>query len=222
MTAQTQNIDLLTTNGVLPVKELPGNDICVLPEIDIDPSKNMLVTVDQSLSNVTKDDDEGVLPPYGTKEYYSIIGRMGGLKKIYTPEHLHAIGLEMLEWMKNENNVFFKQFLLQHGLHKDLIYRYEEDNPAFSGLLKIAREMQEFKLAHGGLTGKFRDAMAIFALKNNNHAWSDRHESTVTHQTAPVQIVLGLPFSLPSNTHNELPPPAPFTMLPPQSGSTSS
>ena len=208
MTAQTQNIELSKTIGVLP-------------EMDIDSSQNMLVTVDQSLSNVTSED--GVLPPLGTKEYYSAIGKMGGRPKIYTDEHLEQIGMLLIDWIKQDGNFWMKDFLLQHGLYSDLVYRYKDECPAFAESLTLALEIQESKIVKGDMDkgNRNRDWMAQFVLKNK-HGWVDRQENTVTHQTAPVQIVLGLPFSLPSsNTHNELPPPAPFNILP-QSGSTGS
>ena len=204
MTAQTtQNIDLPTTLGVLPTKELS--------------------TIDEGLLPVEESQD-GVLPPLGTKEYYSAIGKMGGRPKIYTDEHLEQIGMLLLEWMKVDGNYWMKDFLLQHGLYSDLVYRYKDECPAFAEYLTLANEIQEGKIIRGEMDkgNRNRDWMAQFVLKNK-HGYSDRIEQTVTHQTSPVQIVLGLPFNLPSsNTHNELPPPAPFTMLPPQSGSTSS
>lgn len=235
MTAQTiQNIELPTTLGVLP-------------EIDIESSKNMLVTVDQSLSNVTEnvmspsqelstvdegllqkvdDTQDGVLPPLGTREYYSAIGKMGGRPKIYTNEHLEQIGMLLLEWMKVDGNYWMKDFLLQHGLYSDLVYRYKDECPAFAEYLTLANEIQEGKIIRGEMDkgNRNRDWMAQFVLKNR-HGYSDRIEQTVTHQSAPVQIVLGLPFSLPnaSNTHNELPQSnTPFQILPAQSGSTGS
>ena len=217
--------------GVLPVNELLPTQISNVT-VEDKPSNvtENVMSPSQELSNVdegllpVEDSQDGVLPPLGTREYYSAIGKMGGRPKIYTNEHLEQIGMLLIDWIKQDGNFWMKDFLLQHGLYSDLVYRYKDECPAFAESLTLALEIQESKIVKGDMDkgNRNRDWMAQFVLKNK-HGWVDRQENTVTHQTAPVQIVLGLPFNLPSssNTHNELPPPAPFNILP-QSGSTSS
>lgn len=131
-----------------------------------------------------------------TSEQLSKWGSTGGRPLEWTDERLVALGNELLEWLSTEGepgeNIFFNEFLVKKGLYKDMIGDLVDRNKAFAEIIKVAKQIQEFKLAKGGLTGKHRDAMSIFLLKNY-HQMADKVESQVTNNNTPVVIQLQLP-----------------------------
>ena len=95
----------------------------------------------------------------------------------WTEDKAMELAAELLEWLKyGSDNVFFEEFLVvDRGLYpqliSDLVKRYDK----FAEAIKVARKMQEMKLANRLLSSR-NPAGAIFALKNNQHHWSDKQE----------------------------------------------
>lgn len=129
-----------------------------------------------------------------TSEQLSKWGAMGGAPRRFTEEEINQIGVLLVEWLQKDENIFFEEFFLQHGIYRKLLYEYADRYESFSAILKVAKQIQEHKLAKGGLLGKYRDASTIFLLKNY-HNMADKVEQQVTNTNAPVVINLSLPES---------------------------
>lgn len=92
----------------------------------------------------------------------------------WTQKKVDKLGEDLLAWLKQEKNIFFKEFLLQRDLYKDVVAYLESNYPSFSALIKRAREWQELKLIKLGVTGKLNHIMTIFILKNHHDYIDER------------------------------------------------
>jgi len=129
----------------------------------------------------------------------------------WTEEALTVIGEELIEWMKQENNIFFKKFLLEKGLDDSFISDRAKENPHFNGLIKRAKEIQEIKLAEGGLLGKYRDAMSIFLLKGYHQIYDQPANNFQQNQLPSVSFSINLPPGLTQQQINDVS----FSIVPP-------
>ena len=127
----------------------------------------------------------------GTSEQLSQWGSTGGRPVKWTEEALIQLGNELIEWLSVEGepgeNVFFGEFLIKRGFYNDLINKYTSESKAFFEIIQTAKKIQEYKLAKGGLTGKHRDAMSIFLLKNY-HNMADRVEQSNTKLPLTINL----------------------------------
>lgn len=108
----------------------------------------------------------------------------------YTEEKALEIGNKLIEWLRIENNIFYKEFLLNNNLYTDLVSDLCKKYDSFLELIKKAKEIQEMKLCKLGITGLINPTMTIFCLKNN-HGYSDKkteNDFTKTKQEKP-QII---------------------------------
>ena len=91
--------------------------------------------------------------------------KMGRPKK-YDDEFISKELEALVEWMKDDNNFWLKDFSIERGYPYAYLSVWANENESFSNSLKKAHDIQETKLVKGGLSGKFNNAMAIFVLKN--------------------------------------------------------
>lgn len=75
-------------------------------------------------------------------------------------------------------NIFFKDFLLDHGLISVKLNEFCRKNEYFHYMHTLCEEIQEMKLVKLGLKNSSVITMVIFTLKNK-HKWRDRIESVV-------------------------------------------
>lgn len=88
---------------------------------------------------------------------------------------------EMQEWFYNNPDAFMlKQFTVYKKIDSnilgDLYNKYPENKPT----INLIKEMCEVRMLEKGLTGKYRDVLTIFALKNN-HNYTDKQEVIMTN-----------------------------------------
>ena len=114
-----------------------------------------------------------------------------GRPKQYTDKFIEDLGNEMVIWFEEEDNIFIKDFFLSKGLHSQNASEFASVNQKFSDALKRAKEMQESKIAKGGLTGKYNSTFAIFTLKNVA-GWRDKQEIEQTGTQDLVIKVVGV------------------------------
>jgi len=96
-------------------------------------------------------------------------------------EDLIQIGEELLEWMSQDQNIWFEKFLMSKGLYRDFVSDRSVNCKPFAELIKKAKQMQESRIAEFALYNKINTTMAIFLLKNN-HGFKDRldHDHSVS------------------------------------------
>lgn len=96
----------------------------------------------------------------------------------WTPEAAQELCDGLESWMREDGNVYFEEYLvLIRGLYPDIIGDLSSKYDFFFQSIKKARKLQELKLAKLLLNTRANPGGPIFALKNNGHNWTDKHES---------------------------------------------
>jgi len=100
----------------------------------------------------------------------------------WTEKKALALGEELLEWMKKEENIWLNTFLVQEkGLYPQIISELSEKYDSLSEAIKKAKAIQEGKVVKNALTHNYNATMSIFLLKNN-FGWKDKTEQEVEHK----------------------------------------
>ena len=87
----------------------------------------------------------------------------------WTDEKILEIGKELVEFMREEDNLLFEEFLVfQKGLYPTIINYFVQKCPPFSNYLRIAKKMQKIKLQKNGLLEKTNPRFTQFIL-NTSH-----------------------------------------------------
>ncbi len=71
----------------------------------------------------------------------------------------------LLDWMKKEENVWFKDFSLEYGISWRYLLELSKKSKPLTTAIEIAKQMQESKLFKAAINSKSQ-AIYIFALKN--------------------------------------------------------
>jgi exopolysaccharide biosynthesis protein len=86
---------------------------------------------------------------------------------------------EFLNWLNNENNIWFKDFCLNQNIDPDYLSEWAERSERFRGVYKLAKHRQESRLINGGLFNKMSGNIVKLVL-SNAHGWSDKQETKVS------------------------------------------
>jgi hypothetical protein len=103
----------------------------------------------------------------------------GGRPKTYTKEYLDNLADEFSEWIKNEDNYWFKSFALDRDILPERLSEWARENDKFAKAYHLAKHKQEERIFKGATSGKFNAQMAKFGLANC-HKWSERSETTIS------------------------------------------
>lgn len=103
----------------------------------------------------------------------------GGRPKKYTTEEIDTFADELLIWIKNPINVWFKDFCLDKDINPDLMPIWAKESEKFSGAYALAKMRQESRLVNGGLNEVYNGSIVKFVLANA-HAWSDKAETKLS------------------------------------------
>ena len=126
--------------------------------------------------------------PKGHKAYN--IKREGGVPAIYTDAFIENETEALLEWLKDEGNVYFKRFALERGYNPQRLSEFAQQNKRFSEALEKARAWQELRLVEGGLHGGYNATITKFVL-TNCHSWVDRMQQTLSGDSVnPLSFLL--------------------------------
>jgi len=87
---------------------------------------------------------------------------------------------DLVEWMKDDENIWFKDFLLDKGISMGLVNTWADKSEQVNDLVVLIKELQESKFLKGGLKGKFQPNVSNFALKAVN-GWRDKDDSIKNH-----------------------------------------
>lgn len=92
---------------------------------------------------------------------------MIGRPKKWTTEAIEAEAEALLEWFREDNNRFWlKKFAIEREYPSEYLSRFASESEVFSQALKMAKDIQEYRLVEKGFSKDTATAMAIFALKN--------------------------------------------------------
>ena len=86
--------------------------------------------------------------------------------KKYTDPEIERIADEMLEWFKEDKNVWLSDFAIQKLISRQRFSCFAKKNEYFNYVYDICKAMQESKLVKIGMSKRANATMAIFALKN--------------------------------------------------------
>lgn len=117
----------------------------------------------------------------------------GGRPVIWTEEAKAEAGRKLLTWfLPDHTRLFFKRFAHEeYDLSWQALYASCKDNETFLVAHARAKEIQEERLAEGGLNGELNATMAYNALKNVA-GWRDKqeieHSGEVTSRIIEVQL----------------------------------
>lgn len=126
--------------------------------------------------------------PKGHKPYAG--AETGGCPERYTDAFIEREATLLLEWLKNDCNVYFKKFALERGYHPQRLSEFAQKNKKFSEALEKAKAWQELRLIEGGLQGGYNATITKFVL-TNCHNWTDRTQQTLSGDTVnPLSFIL--------------------------------
>lgn len=75
--------------------------------------------------------------PKGNK--HALGSTTNGRKKVFTPEVIEALSLELESWSKRDSSDYIGDFCLEHNLHPQRISDFSKANVVFEESLKIAK-----------------------------------------------------------------------------------
>jgi hypothetical protein len=107
-----------------------------------------------------------------------------------TNKDIEKLADELIEWFKEKDNVYLKNFAVLKGFPASDISKYAKRNKYFEETLALAKDIQEGKLVQKGLKNEVSSAFVIFMLKNTA-GWRDRFDDSSEKQNAPsIKLVL--------------------------------
>lgn len=110
-----------------------------------------------------------------------------GRPVIWTAEKQSEVADKLLAWFTDdESRLFFKTFAHEvYDLSWQALYSACKDEASFSVACARVKEIQEERLALGGLKEKYNAQMTALTLKNVS-GWKDKTENDTTHHGSIV------------------------------------
>ena len=91
-------------------------------------------------------------------------------------------GNALIEWMRQPENIFVNRFASNRGYHSSRFNDWSKSNKDFALIYARAKELQELKLAEGGLHGKYKEQITKFVLVNH-HNYREKTEQAIQQET---------------------------------------
>jgi hypothetical protein len=98
-----------------------------------------------------------------------------GRPEQYTKEYLDELADKFVEWADKEDSIWFKSFLLDHGILPTNVKPFIDKSEKFSEAVKYAKHKQEEHLLKGAITNKYNAKMVALTL-TNFHKWAEKQE----------------------------------------------
>lgn len=126
--------------------------------------------------------------PKGHKPYKG--AETGGRPGRYSSQDIERFADELLLWLNNPLNVWFKDFCLEKDINPDLMAEWANDSEKFGGAYKLAKHRQESRLINGGLMNTYNGSIVKFVL-GNAHGWVDKQETKISGDAVnPLAFIL--------------------------------
>lgn len=106
----------------------------------------------------------------------------------WTPAKIEEMAANLLKFMENPKNVFFKAWAIQEGIPGTYLVRFAEMSERFAEALERASDIQELRLLQGGTDGTLHHAITKLILCSK-HNYTDRSDLAVT--PVPAKPILG-------------------------------
>ena len=114
----------------------------------------------------------------------------GGRPPKFSDEQVDIFADEFLEWLKEDKNVWMKNFCLERDINSDCMSEWCNRSERFRGAYLIGKQKQEAKIFEGGLIGKYNSNIVKLAL-TNHHGWAERTESKISGDSQnPLQCII--------------------------------
>src|SRR6185436_17455897 len=84
--------------------------------------------------------------PYEGCEKGGKFGYLGCPENCFTDEELHALGLGVVDWIKQKNNIWMKFYFQLQGIHWNTVEKLRKRSEMFAEYLDMAKSIQESKL----------------------------------------------------------------------------
>jgi len=114
-----------------------------------------------------------------------------GRPKEWTDEKIEKIAKDMWKWFNENpegiNSYMLKSYYVKKGIPAQYISEFSKRNEYFSETIKRIQDLLEVRINEGALTGKIKEASAIFNLKCN-YGWVDRQEINHTGENININI----------------------------------
>ena len=108
----------------------------------------------------------------------------------YSQADVEKFADELLLWLKDKGNVWFKDFCLDQDLDPDFMAEWAKENEKFAYAYKIANHRQESRLINLSFTGGASSAIAKFVL-TNKHGYVDKQETKISGDSVnPLACIL--------------------------------
>ncbi len=112
------------------------------------------------------------------------------MKKPSTDKDIEMLADELIEWFKEEKNVYLKQFAVLKGFPASYISKYAKRSKYFEEKLALAKDIQESRLVQKGLGENVSPNFLMFMLKNTA-GWRDRFADEKEEKNVPsIKLVL--------------------------------
>lgn len=103
----------------------------------------------------------------------------GGRPIKYTPELINELADKFELWMKNEENIWYEDFLLENDLGIDIPSELAKRSERFSEVYQKSKIWQRSKLVKGGLLNNYNSSITKLVLGNTS-GWSDKVDSKLS------------------------------------------
>lgn len=104
----------------------------------------------------------------------------GGRPVEWTPHEIECLRRELEEWVADEENLWLGDFSGSRMLNRDILPKLSKKCEKFCNTYKIARQIQENRLANRMLRNSGNITGAIVALKCN-HKWIEGTDNSGLH-----------------------------------------
>ena len=106
----------------------------------------------------------------------------------WTKEKIDGLADELIEWIKDEKNMWLGEFAVQHGFSRERMTELARENEKFREAFRIAKSYQESRLVIGGLTKKYDSSFTKFVLHNVS-TLKDEETKQSTTNIVNVQLI---------------------------------
>lgn len=113
-----------------------------------------------------------------------------GRKPKWDDSAIEAAAEDLLLWLEDENNLWFRDWAIGSGLYPEVLSRWSTKNAVFRQAMAVAEMVQEARLVRGGLLNKFNSRIVALCLEHR-HNWASRQQLSVetpSHQTFPGSV----------------------------------
>jgi hypothetical protein len=107
----------------------------------------------------------------------------GGRPKIWTDERIEEEAEALLDWLKEEDNFYFYEFLYLRDLQEDYPSKWAKKNEKFNQAYKRARIKQQLIVGKSALSKAFDSGFSKFFLQCN-YKWKEDSDTSGLEETS--------------------------------------